>query len=158
MKIVAVWLVVTCTVAVFSPLSAASTPPLPKRYTAWQKSERKVVTDKGSLFYGIHYIYADKKAMEGYRAGNRFPEGSTIVVEYFNIKENAGATLDGPKNMIVLMRKDKRVRETAGWLFAGYGADGRPGGMDPAKTCFGCHQKDAGGRDYVISTIRDFKR
>ena len=43
---------------------SAATPVLPKGYNAWQKSERKIVTDKKSLFYGIHYIYADKKAMK----------------------------------------------------------------------------------------------
>ena len=137
-------------------VAAAAAPGLPKGYTAWMKSERKLVSDKNSLFFGIHYIYADKKAMQGYRAGNRFGEGSTIVVEYFNIKE--GSTTDGPKNMVVLMRKDKRRKETGGWLFAGYGADGKPSGLDPVGTCFGCHQKDAAQRDFVISTIKDFKR
>ena len=137
-------------------VSAASAPSLPKGYTGWQKSERKLVTDKSSLFYGIHYIYADKKAMKGYQAGNKFSEGSTIVVDYFNIKE--GSPTDGSKNMVVLMRKDKRKKETGGWLFAGYGADGKASGLDPVSTCFGCHQKDASQRDYVISTIKDFKR
>ena len=151
--ITALLLVVTASLVV-----AAEKASLPKGYAKWEKSRQKMVTDKSSLFYGIHYIYADKKAMKGYQAGNRFSEGSMIVVEYFNIKDNAGAGVDGPKNMIVLMRKDKRMKETGGWLFAGYGADGRPSGMDPSKTCFGCHQKDAGQRDYVISTIKDFKR
>ncbi len=137
-------------------VSAAASPALPKGYQTWQKSERKIVTDKNSLFYGVHYIYADKKAFKGYQAGNRFAEGSTIVVEYFNIKE--GSSSDGPKNMVVLMRKDKHRKETGGWLFAGYGADGKPSGMDPVGTCFGCHQKDAGQREFVISTIKDFKR
>jgi len=135
--------------------AAASAPALPKKYTSWKKSERKVVTDKNSLFYGIHYIYADTKALQGYKAGNKFSEGSTIVVDYFNIKE--GAAGDGSRNMTVLMRKDKRHKETGGWLFAGYGADGKPSGMDPVGTCFGCHQKDAAGRDFVISTVKDFK-
>lgn len=134
---------------------AATVPPLPKGYAGWKKSERKLVTDKNSLFYGIHYIYADKKAQQGYKAGNKFPEGSTIIVDYFNIK--AGSESDGPKNMVVMMRKDKRKKETGGWLFAGYGADGKPSGMDPVGTCFGCHQKDAGQRDFVISTVKDFK-
>jgi hypothetical protein len=142
----------------FLPVIAAATAPsLPKGYAGWQKSERKLVTDKSSLFYGIHYIYADKKAMQGYQAGNRFPEGSTIVVDYFNLKGTDTAT-DGPKNMIVLMRKDKHRKETGGWLFAGYGADGKASGLDPVGTCFGCHQKDASQRDFVISTIKDFKR
>lgn len=128
---------------------------LPKGYSSWKKSERKVVTDKSSLFYGIHYIYADRKAMKGYQAGNRFAEGSRIVVEHFNIKGNSA--VDGPRNMVVLMRKDKRFKETGGWQFAGFGADGKPSGIDPVKTCFECHLKDASRRDFVISTLKDFK-
>jgi hypothetical protein len=135
--------------------SDAATPSLPKGYTSWKKSERKIVTDKSSLFYGIHYIYADKKAEQGYRADNKFPEGSRIVVEFFNIKENPA--VDGSKNMIVSMQKNKRHTSTGGWLFAGYGANGAPSGLDPVTTCFGCHQKDAAQKDFVISTKKDFK-
>jgi hypothetical protein len=153
MKVIYVFLVALLNLPL---IAAAAGSALPKGYTAWQKSERKLETDKSSLFYGIHYIYADKKAMQGYQAGNKFPEGSTIVVDYFNIK--AGSTADGSKNMVVLMRKDKRKKETGGWLFAGYTADGKPSGLDPVSTCFGCHQKDAAQRDFVISTIKDFKR
>lgn len=136
------------------PLHAA-TVQLPKGYTSWLKSERKVVTDRNSLFYGIHYIYADVTAQKGYRNGNRFAEGSRIVVDFFAIRENPA--VDGPKNMTVLMRKDARQKSTGGWLFAGFGADGAPSGLDPLTTCFGCHQKDAAARDFVISTKKDFK-
>ncbi|HIJ94897.1 MAG TPA: cytochrome P460 family protein [Desulfuromonadales bacterium] len=132
----------------------AATPVLPKGYVTWKKSDRKVVTDKSSPFYGIHYIYADKKAQSGYQADNHFPEGSRIVVEFFNIKDNPA--VDGPKNMIVLMQKDKRQKATGGWLFAGFGTDGKSSGIDPVSTCFGCHQKDAAQRDFVISTKKDF--
>ncbi len=144
-------------VSVVLPIIAvAAGPVLPKGYSAWQKSERKLVTDKSSLFYGIHYIYADKKAMQGYQAENKFAEGSRIVVEFFNIKENPA--VDGSKNMVVLMQKEKRRAETGGWLFAGFTADGKPSGIDPVKNCFGCHQKDAAQKDFVISTLKDFKR
>ncbi len=131
-------------------------PPLPKSYHTWQKSERKVVTDKNSLFYGVHYLYADKKAFQGYQAGNKFREGSRIIVEFFNIKGTA--SVDGPLNMIVLMQKDSRQKDTGGWLFAGYSADGRPSGIDPLKNCFDCHRQEAGHREFVISTIKDFTR
>lgn len=135
--------------------SIAASSALPKGYTAWKKSERKVITDKSSLFYGIHYIYADKKAQRGYLADNRFAEGSRIVVESYAIK--GSPAVDGPKNMIVLMQKDKRQKATGGWLFAGFGVDGKPSGLDPVTTCFGCHQKDAVQKDFVISTKKDFK-
>ena len=134
---------------------AVSTPPLPKGYLTWKKSERKLETDKKSLFYGSHYIYADKKAVQGYKAGNKFAEGSTIVVEYFNIKD--GSAVDGSKNMIVVMKKDKKFKDTLGWRFSGYGADGKPSNLDPVSTCISCHQKDASQKDYVISTVKDYK-
>jgi hypothetical protein len=149
---------VMCLISLSATLWAASTPSLPKSYHSWQKSGRKVVTDKSSPFYGIHYIYADRKAMDGYKAGNRFAEGSSIIIDYFNIKEGSGSPAEGSRNMVVLMRKDKRMKATGGWLFAGYAADGAPSGLDPVSTCFGCHQKDAAQRDYVISTIGDFKK
>jgi hypothetical protein len=149
--------VVVTLAAMLATIAAFAAPAaqLPKEYRSWKKSERKVVTDKSSLFYGIHYIYADKKAMKGYQAGNRFAEGSRIVVEHFNIKGNP--SVDGPRNMVVMMRKDRRFKETGGWQFAGFGADGRPSGIDPVKTCFECHLKDAAQRDFVISTKKEFK-
>lgn len=138
------------------PAAAAQTQPLPK-YQGWKKSERKVVTDKKSLFYGIHYIYADQKAFKGYQAGNKFQEGSRIVVEHFTIK-GGDSSVDGPKNMVVLMKKDKRQKATGGWLYAGYSANGKPSGLDPVKNCFECHQKDAAGRDFVFSSLADFQQ
>lgn len=137
-----------------SAVAASTAPPLP-RYQEWKKSSRKVVTDKKSLFYGIHYIYADSKAMKGYQAGNKFPEGSRIVVEHYTIKGN-NSSIDGPKNMVVLMKKDKRQKATGGWLYAGYGADGKASGLDPVKNCFECHQKEVADRDYVFSSSTDF--
>jgi len=154
MKLV-IWGIFSC-LMFSSVVSYAASDAVPKGYTSWQKSERKVVTDKSSLFYGIHYIYADKKAMMGYQAGNKFPEGSRIVVDFFNIKDNP--SVDGPRNMVVLMQKDKRRKETGGWLFAGFSADGKPSGIDPVKNCIDCHKKDASQTDFVISTIKDFKR
>lgn len=135
--------------------AAVTAPALPK-YQSWKKSIRKVVTDKKSLFYGIHYIYADSKAVQGYKAGNKFPEGSRIIVEHFNIK-GGDSSVDGQKNMTVLMKKDKRQKQTGGWLYAGYTANGKPSGLDPVKNCFECHQTEAAGRDYVFSGIADFK-
>lgn len=139
------------------PAIAAERVALPKGYVKWEKSKQKVVTDKTSLFYGIHYIYVDPKAMKAYKSGGPYPEGSRFVVEFFNIKEAGGKTVPGKKNMIVLMKKDKNEKQTGGWLFAGFNAEGKPSGLDPVKTCFGCHLQDAKDRDYVISRYSDFK-
>jgi hypothetical protein len=136
---------------------AADKAPLPKGYEKWAKSRQKVVTDKKSLFYGIHYIYADKKALPAYRSGGSYPEGSQFVVTYYSIREEAGKTLEGKKNMVVLMKKDKKQQATGGWLFAGFTAQGKPSGVDPVKNCFECHVKEASATDYVISKYAEFK-
>ena len=155
-------LMISCLLAAIAgkpvPLLAAAGPTLPKGYTSWAKGSEKVVNDKNSLFYGIHYLYVDKKAMSAYQKGGGYPEGSQFVIEFFNIREVNGKPTKGKKNMVVLMRKEKKQTATGGWLFAGFGADGKPSGVDPVKNCFECHLKEAKDRDFVISKFADFKK
>ncbi len=153
-----VFLVVAAVLALAaSQAVAADKVALPKGYEKWEKSKEKVVNDKKSLFYGIHYIYVDKKAMKTYKAGGKYPEGSQFVVVFYNIKDEGGKPVKGKKNMIVLMRKDKKQQATGGWLFAGFNADGKPSGVDPVTNCYECHQKDTQANDLVISKYADFK-
>src|SRR3974390_37871 len=81
---------------------------LPKGYEKWEKSKEKVVNDKKSLFYGIHYTYVDKKAWPAFKAGGKYPEGSRVVAVFYNIKDEGGKPAKGKKNMIVLMEKNKK--------------------------------------------------
>ncbi len=136
---------------------AADKVSLPKGYEKWEKSKEKVVSDKKSLFYGIHYIYVDKKAMKAYKGGGAYPEGSRFVVVFYNVKEEGGKPTKGKKNMVVLMEKNKKQAATGGWLFAGFNPDGKPSGVDPVKNCFECHLKEAKATDYVMSKYADFK-
>ena len=156
MKRIVAGIIVLVMLSLASAALAAGSVSLPKGYESWEKSRRKVVDDKKSLFYGVHYIYADRKAMKAYRDGGSYPEGSRFVVVFYNLKDEGGKQVEGKKNMIVLMQRDKRQKETGGWLFAGFGPDGRPSGIDPVKNCFECHQKDAADRQFVISTYADF--
>jgi opacity protein-like surface antigen len=153
-----VFLVVAAALALAaSQVMAADKVSLPKGYEKWEKSKEKVVNDKKSLFYGIHYIYVDKKTMKAYKAGGKYPEGSQFVVVFYNIKNEAGKPVKGKKNMVVLMKKDKRQQATGGWLFAGFTPEGKPSGVDPVKNCYECHQKDPQAVDLVISKYADFK-
>jgi hypothetical protein len=135
---------------------ATGTVTLPKGYESWEKSRKKIVEDKKSLFYGVHYLYVDKKAMKAYKGGGAYPEGSRFVVVFYNLKDDGGKQVEGKKNMIVLMQRDKKQKDTGGWLFAGYTPEGKPSGIDPVKNCFECHQKDAADRQFVISKYEDF--
>ena len=152
-------LVALFTLMALAPLQAgaAGKAALPKGYESWEKSKQQVVTDKKSLFYGIHYTYVNKKALKGYRSGGPYPEGSSFVVVQYGIKEAGGKPVEGKKQMIVLMKKDKSFQQTGGWQFAGFSADGRPSGIDPVQNCYECHLKTAKGTDLVISKFADFR-
>jgi hypothetical protein len=140
------------------PAAAAGKIVLPGGYEKWEKSKEKLVNDKNSLFYGVHYIYADKAAMSAYKSGGRYPEGSRFVVDYYNIRDDKGKPVKGKKNMVVLMKKDKKQKATGGWLFAGFTPDGKHNSsLDPVKNCYECHLKDAAATDLVISRYSDFK-
>uniref|UniRef100_A0A831UEL8 Cytochrome C n=1 Tax=Geobacter metallireducens TaxID=28232 RepID=A0A831UEL8_GEOME len=138
--------------------TAAEKAALPKGYEKWEKSAEKVVSDKSSLFYGIHNIYVDTKTMPAYKKGGPYPEGSRFVVVQHTIRNEGGKPVKGKKSMIVLMKKDKRQTATGGWLFAGFTPEGKPSGVDPVKNCFECHLKEAKERDFVISRYDDFKK
>ena len=136
---------------------AADKVSVPKGYEKWEKSKEKVVNDKKSLFYGIHYTYVDKKAMPTYQSGGIYPDGSRFVVVQYAIRDEGGKPAAGKKKMIVLMKKGKEFKATGGWMFAGFNPDGSPGGIDPVKNCYECHLEQAKATDLVISKYADFK-
>jgi hypothetical protein len=146
-----------CLITVAGVSVAAGKNSLPKGYQKWEKSKARVITDKKSIFYGIHYIYVDKRAMKAYKTGATYPEGSRFVVVNYSIKDEAGSPVEGKKTMIALMQKDKRLKDTGGWLFAGFSPDGKLSGLDPVKDCYECHLKEAKATDLVISKYPDFK-
>jgi len=158
MKHVAVLLMLLAYLATVAGASAATARvSVPKGYEKWARSKARVITDKKSLFYGIHYLYLDKKAMKAYQAGGTYPEGSRFVAVNYSIKEEGGKQVEGKKTMIVLMQKDKRQKASGGWLFAGFSPDGKLSGLDPVKDCYQCHLKEAKDTDLVISKYSDFK-
>src|SRR6266568_9425856 len=87
---------------------------MPKGYERWEKSSEKIVNDKNSLFYGIHYIFVDAKALKTYRSGGKYPEGSRFVVEFYDIRDEGDKPAKGKKNMVVLMKKEKKQTATGG--------------------------------------------
>lgn len=157
MKAVILFLSFFSLISASSILHAAEKSGVPKGYEKWEKSKARVITDKKSLFYGIHYIYVDSKAMKTYKTGGVYPEGSRFVAVNYAIRDDGGKPVEGKKTMIVLMKKDRTRKETGGWLFAGFTPEGKPAGLDPVKICYDCHLKDAKATDLVISRYADFK-
>jgi len=57
-------------------------------------------THKGfSTMGGFQHIYANSEAMVGYRT-RAFPEGSIIVFDWLEMKDNAGAIAEGSRRQV----------------------------------------------------------
>lgn len=108
-------------------------------------------------FGGLHHIYANPKAVKGYRTG-KFQNGAAIVFDLLEARNEGNALTEGKRKVLgVMVRDSKRFAETGGWGFEGF-AGGDPGkpvvGGNAAQACFGCHapQKES---NYLFSTLRD---
>jgi hypothetical protein len=133
--------------------------PYPAGYRLWTHVKAALIGPQNPAFKdsgGIHHIYANEKAMEGYGAG-KFPDGSVIVADFLETRESAGVTTEGPRRRIDVMVKDsKRYAATGGWGFEQFRGDSQTDRMvtaEIAAKCFACHarQKD---RDSVFSEFR----
>ena len=133
--------------------------PFPKEFRKWVHVKSVLVGPQSPAFAtegGIHHIYANQKALEGYETG-KFPDGSVIVYDLLETKEAAGNTIEGPTRRIdVMVKQSQLYRATAGWRFMSF-----PGG-NPAEgkltverqaVCATCHAK-RNDHDSVFSEFR----
>src|SRR5579871_331082 len=135
------------------------TVPFPTEFRKWTHVKSLLVGPKSDAFAtegGIHHIYANDKAVEGYETG-KFPDGSVIVYDLLETKEIAGNTIEGETRRVdVMVKQSERYHATGGWEFMSF-PQGNPtnGSLPTARkaTCFACHahQKD---HDFVFSEFR----
>lgn len=131
----------------------------PQGYRQWTHVSSTVVGPT-SLMYkrygGIHHIYANDKAMEGYRTGH-FPDGAVIVFDLLETKEKAGVMTEGTRRFIDVMEKhSQRFAQTSGWGFEEFTAESKtePTLTAAAQTsCYNCHMQKK-DRDSVFSAFR----
>lgn len=151
----------TLAVAVLLPAAAgAAEVTFPEGYRHWRHVKSMVIEQGHPLyqpFGGIHHIYANRKALEGYRSG-RFPDGSVIVFDLLEAVREDSAVSEGPRKVLGVMQKDsKAFAATGGWGFEGFAAGDRAKravGAKAAEACFGCHAGQAAS-DYVFSRTRE---
>jgi hypothetical protein len=131
----------------------------PDGYRGWTHVKSMLIQPEHPLadpFAGIHHIYANDEAMEGYRSG-RFPDGAVIVFDLLEYAEGDAAIVEAGRKLVGVMVKDAaRFDETGGWGFEGFAGDSRSERLvtDGGVGCFNCHtaQRD---RDYVFSAYRE---
>ena len=135
------------------------TPSFPKEFRKWAHVKSVLVGPQSPAFAtegGIHHIYANDKALEGYDSG-KFPDGSVIVYDLLETKEVAGNTIESQTRRVdVMVKQNDRHASTGGWEFMSFsGSDETNGKLTAAReaTCAGCHanKKD---HDSVFSEFR----
>lgn len=132
----------------------------PDGYRGWRHVKSMVIEVGHPLygsFGGIHHLYANAKALEGYASG-RFPDGAVIVFDLLEANAADHAVMEGARKLIGVMEKDgARFAANGGWGFEGFAGDSRSErlvGDAAASACFACHQARA-AQDYVFSALRD---
>jgi hypothetical protein len=148
--------IATATVAQATELEV----PYPDGYRDWHHVKSMVIEEGHPLygaFGGIHHIYANNKALEGYRS-NTFPDGAVIIFDLLEAEHDDNAVTEGDRKVVGVMHKDaKKFAATGGWGFEGFGGGdptNRVVGADAASACFACHQPQK-DQDYTFSRLRD---
>ena len=149
-----------CAASTTSALAADLQVPYPQGYRDWHHVKSMVINEGHPLFGafgGIHHLYANGKAMQGYEGGP-FPDGSVIVFDLLEAPSEGNAVTEGARKVLGVMHKDtKTFKATGGWGFEGFGGGDRANrvvGNNAATACFACHQPQK-AQDYVFSRLRD---
>lgn len=154
-------LLVATGLCVSTTLFAADPPPVPypQGYRQWVHVKSMTIQPGHALydaFGGIHHLYANRRALQGYRSG-RFADGSVIVFDLLEAKTADNSLQEGARKVLGVMHKDSRkYKGTGGWGFEGFKGDSRTEravGRNAATACFQCHTAQE-GRDYVFSSFR----
>jgi hypothetical protein len=140
-------------------LAADPAVPYPEGYRNWTHVKSMVIQQGHPLaeaFGGIHHVYANDKAMAGYRKGT-FPDGAIIVFDLLEAKTGGGAIEEGTRKVVgVMMKGGSKWKETGGWGFEGFKGDSkteRAVGGNAGPACYECHTQ-VKGSDYVFSRWR----
>jgi Cytochrome P460 len=129
---------------------------LPKNFRTWTHVRSMVVTDPDAGMLGFHNVYANELAMTVLRSkgkGAAYPDGAQFVVSIFEVKEEKGTILAGPKQRDVVQLKDRKAVATGGWRFASFDASGKLIAKDTA-SCHACHRQASDG-DSVFTQLAE---
>lgn len=131
--------------------------PYPTGYRYWVHIKTGLIGPGNPNFQtsgGYHHIYANAKAMEGYSTGY-FPDGSMLVFDVLDTKEQNGNIQESNRKHIDVMLKDSlKYASTGGWGYEEFNGDSYTQRIltPTAKTqCFNCHAKI---NDFVFSEFR----
>ena len=133
----------------------------PEGYRQWVHTTSLFVGPENpnfAKFGGIHNVYANPKALDGYRTGH-FPDGAVFAEDMFDTTIIVGATVPTSKRLTAVMYKDSnRFTETGGWGFEVFRVGNNPKeptiGKNAKTECYQCHSSRK-EHDFVFNSFRE---
>jgi hypothetical protein len=152
-------LAAACAVAVPALAADGGSVPYPDGYRQWTHVKSMVIQPGHALydaFGGVHHLYANKKAEQGYRTG-KFPDGAVIVFDLLEANAADDAVQEGARKVLGVMHRDAtKYKDTGGWGFEGFKGDSRTEravGRNAAAACYECHTAKRAD-EFVFSKFR----
>jgi len=128
----------------------------PTGYKEWRHIKTMLIKPEHPMksFHGIHHIYANKKATEGYKTGN-FKDGSILVLDLLNYEETNTTISETSRIYVATMVKDeKRYKKTHGWGYEAFKGDSNETMVeDVYNMCVKCHESQE-KKSYIFSQIK----
>jgi len=138
---------------------ASEAPQIPDGFRRWVHVGTGVVVPGTSSQLaseeGMHHIFANPKAAEGYATGN-FADGSIVVYELREPKQMNGVIVEGDRKRLDVMIKDSpKYASTGGWRFERFWPKDptQDAVQDGGASCFQCHSK-ANAHGFVFSRLQ----
>ncbi len=129
----------------------------PSGFREWPHVKSMVIySDKNPLFGqfgGFHHVYVNQAGLRAMTKGGTFPDGSQLVFDLHEAKDENGAWVEGERKLLAVMVKDRaKYKPTGGWGFEAFKGDSRTERLvkDASAECFGCHQPQR-ANDFVFS-------
>ena len=93
-------------------------------------------------FDGMHHIYANKAAIEGYRSGT-FADGAVLIFDRFGVEEGKlGIEATRRLSIDVMVRDSGRFATSGGWVFERFDGEGRRIiDEEERQQCVSCHRR-----------------
>jgi len=116
---------------------------IPQGYRNWTHVKTAVNNPTFASHSGFHHIYANPKALEGYKTG-QFADGSIIVFDVLeSVSQKNGDIYEGKRKLIdVMVKNSSQYSETGGWGYEEfiYTDSVTTKALHPTKEqCFNCH-------------------
>ena len=125
---------------------------IPAGYRQW---ELIAPSHETGGFNELRAILGNAISMKAYQGGTLpFPDGAArakLAWKRVRLPEFDGAFVPGHATTVQIMVKDsKKYASTGGWGFGRF-IDGKPVEEAQHKTCFGCHEANVKGHDFVFT-------